>query len=62
MTQALLRGSFGKLRTVVIFYMIGTVTGFPVQNALQFTAEQWELIRAFRFEQKIDTEAEASAA
>jgi hypothetical protein len=30
-----------------------------VRKALQFTAEQWERVRAYRFEQKIDKEAEA---
>ena len=34
-------------------------TTFPVRKALQFTAEQWEKVRAFRFDHKISTEAEA---
>jgi hypothetical protein len=34
-------------------------TSYPVKKALQFTAEQWEKVRAFRFDQKIGTEAEA---
>ena len=34
-------------------------TAYPVRKALQFTAEQWEQVRAFRFDQKISTEADA---
>jgi hypothetical protein len=34
-------------------------TSYPVKKALQFTAEQWEKVRAFRFDRKIGTEAEA---
>jgi hypothetical protein len=34
-------------------------TSYPVRKALQFTAEQWEQVRAFRFKQEIGTEAEA---
>ena len=40
-------------------YIIGMETAYPVRKALQFTAEQWEQVRAFRFDAKIDTEAEA---
>ncbi len=29
-----------------------------MRKALQFTAEQWEQVRAFRFDQKISTEAD----
>jgi hypothetical protein len=34
-------------------------TAYPIRKALQFTAEQWEQVRAFRFEQHIETEASA---
>lgn len=34
-------------------------TAYPVRKALQFTAEQWEQVRAFRFDQRIGTEADA---
>jgi hypothetical protein len=44
---------------VHIVYIIGMETLFPVRKALQFTTEQWEQVRAFRFEQKISTEADA---
>ena len=40
-------------------YINGMETAFPVRKALQFTAEQWEDVRTFRFDQKIGTEAEA---
>jgi hypothetical protein len=40
-------------------YISGMETSFPVRKALQFTAEQWEQVRTFRFDQKIGTEAEA---
>jgi hypothetical protein len=42
-----------------VVYIIGMETLYPVRKALQFTAEQWERVRAYRFEQKIDKEAEA---
>jgi hypothetical protein len=43
-----------------MIYIIGMEkTAYPVRKALQFTAEQWEQVRAFRFEQRISTEAEA---
>jgi hypothetical protein len=42
-----------------VIYINGMETAYPVRKALQFTAEQWEQVRAFRFEQKIGTEAEA---
>ena len=34
-------------------------TAYPVRKALGFTAEQWERVRAFRFEHRFGTEAEA---
>ena len=34
-------------------------TAYPVRKALGFTAEQWARVRAFRFEHRIATEAEA---
>ena len=34
-------------------------TAYPVRKALGFTAEQWERVRAFRFEHRFSTEAEA---
>jgi hypothetical protein len=34
-------------------------TAYPIRKALQFTSEQWESVVAFRFDQKIATEAEA---
>ena len=34
-------------------------TAYPVRKALGFTAEQWERVRAFRFEHRFATEAEA---
>jgi hypothetical protein len=37
----------------------GGETAYPVRNALGFTAEQWERVRAFRFEHRFGTEAEA---
>jgi hypothetical protein len=37
----------------------GMETAYPVRKALQFTGEQWGEVSAFRFEQKIGTEAEA---
>ena len=40
-------------------YIVHMETLYPVKKALQFTAEQWEKVRAFRFDQKIGTEAEA---
>jgi hypothetical protein len=42
-----------------VVYIIGMETLYPVRKALQFTTEQWEKVRAFRFEQRISTEAEA---
>jgi hypothetical protein len=38
---------------------MGMETLYPVRKALQFTTEQWEKVRAFRFEQRISTEADA---
>ena len=32
---------------------------FPVRKILTFTEEQWEAVRRFRFQEHIDTEAEA---
>ena len=32
---------------------------YPVRKALQFTTEQWAQVRAFRFAQQINTDAEA---
>ncbi len=40
-------------------YIIGMETAYPVRKALQFTAEQWEKVRDFRFDRKIGTEADA---
>jgi hypothetical protein len=40
-------------------YISGMETTYQIRKALQFTSEQWERVRAFRFDQKIDTEAEA---
>jgi len=40
-------------------YIIGMETAYPVRKALQFTAEQWEQVRAFRSTRRFDTEAEA---
>ncbi len=37
----------------------GAETAYPVRKALGFTAEQWERVRAFRFEHRFATEAEA---
>ncbi len=37
----------------------GGETAYPVRKALGFTAEQWARVRAFRFEHRIATEAEA---
>ena len=37
----------------------GGETAFPVRKALGFTAGQWERVRAFRFEHRFATEAEA---
>jgi hypothetical protein len=37
----------------------GGETAYPVRKALGFTAEQWERVRAFRFEHRFGTEAEA---
>ena len=37
----------------------GGETAYPVHKALGFTAEQWERVRAFRFEHRFGTEAEA---
>ena len=34
-------------------------TAYPVRKALGFTAGQWERVRAFRFEHRFATEAEA---
>jgi hypothetical protein len=34
-------------------------TAYPVRKALGFTAAQWERVRAFRFEHRFGTEAEA---
>jgi len=34
-------------------------TAYPVRKALGFTAEQWARVRAFRFEHRFGTEAEA---
>ena len=34
-------------------------TLYPIRKALQFTADQWEQVREFRFEKKIDSESEA---
>ncbi len=34
-------------------------TAYPVRKALGFTAGQWERVRAFRFEHRFGTEAEA---
>jgi hypothetical protein len=34
-------------------------TAFPVRKALGFTAEQWERVKEFRFDQRIPTEADA---
>ena len=34
-------------------------TAYPVHKALQFTNEQWAQIRAYRFAQQINTDAEA---
>jgi hypothetical protein len=42
-----------------IVYIMGMETLYPVRKALQFTTEQWEKVRAFRFEQRISTEADA---
>ena len=47
------------VNAIHVIYINGMETAYPVRKALQFTAEQWEQVRAFRFEQKIDTEAEA---
>jgi hypothetical protein len=47
------------VNTIHVVYIIGMETLFPVRKALQFTTEQWEQVRAFRFEQKINTDAEA---
>jgi hypothetical protein len=40
-------------------YIVRMETAYPVKKALQFTVEQWEKVRAFRFAWKIGTEAEA---
>ncbi len=37
----------------------GGETAYPVRKALGFTAEQWARVRAFRFEHRFGTEAEA---
>ena len=37
----------------------GGETAYPVRKALGFTASQWERVRAFRFEHRFGTEAEA---
>jgi hypothetical protein len=37
---------------------VTTGPSYPVRKALQFTAEQWVKVNAFRFDQKIETEAE----
>ena len=37
----------------------GGETAYPVRKALGFTAGQWERVRAFRFEHRFGTEAEA---
>ncbi len=37
----------------------GGETAYPVRKALGFTAEQWDRVRAFRFEHRFGTEAEA---
>lgn len=42
-----------------IIYIRRMETAFPVRKALQFTLDQWEQVKAFRFDQKIGTEAEA---
>jgi hypothetical protein len=34
-------------------------TAYPVRKALQFSSEQWEKVRAFRFDRRINTEADA---
>ena len=34
-------------------------TAYPVRKALGFTAKQWARVRAFRFEHRFGTEAEA---
>src|SRR5215213_9695871 len=39
--------------------MAGGETAYPVRKALGFTAEQWARVRAFRFEHRFGTEAEA---
>ena len=38
---------------------VGGETAYPVRKALGFTAGQWERVRAFRFEHRLATEAEA---
>ena len=38
----------------------GGETAYPVRRALGFTAAQWERVRAFRFEHRFGTEAEAA--
>jgi hypothetical protein len=47
------------VNAIDMVYIRRMETSFPVRKALQFTAEQWERVRAFRFDQKIGTEAEA---
>ena len=34
-------------------------TAFPIRKALSFTAEQWERVKSFRFDERIATEADA---
>ena len=41
-----------------MIYMDGMETAYPIRKALQFTADQWEQVRAFRFSEQISTEAE----
>lgn len=42
-----------------IAYINGMETARPARKALRFTAGQWEMVRAFRFDRKTGTGADA---